>query len=161
MLISKELVAAINEEIGLELFAANQYLNISAYFDSLALKKLAKMFYKQSDEEHEHAVKFAHYVADTGGALKVPRVDETQSTFKSVEEAVRLALDWELKVTERINHLMSLAVDQKDYLAQDFLRWFVNEQLEEVTTMENLLKIVQQAGERNLIMLEAYLSHEK
>jgi bacterioferritin B len=160
MLISKELTAAINEEIGLELFAANQYLNTAAYFDSLALKKLAKMFYKQADEEHQHAVKFAHYVAETGGALKVPSIKEPQFTFKSVEEALRVALDWEVKVTERINSLMALAVDQKDYLAQDFLRWFVNEQLEEVTTMENLLKVVQQAGERNLIMLEAYLSHE-
>ena len=160
MLISKELTAAINEEIGLELFASNQYLAIAAYFESLALKKLAAMFYKQSDEERQHALKFAHYVAETGGALKVPAVKAPQAAFKSVEDAVKLSLDWEIEVTGRCNALMTLAISQKDYIAQDFLRWFVTEQLEEVSTMENLLKVVRQAGERNIIMLEAYLSHE-
>jgi len=160
MLISKELTAAINEEIGLELFASNQYLNIAAYFEGLALKKLAKMFYKQSDEERGHALKFAKYVVEAGGELVVPAVEAPKAAFKSVEEAVRLSLDWELEVTRRCNALMALAIEQKDYIAQDFLRWFVTEQLEEVSTMEGLLKVVQQAGERNLIMLEAYLSHE-
>ena len=160
MLISKELAAAINEEIGLELFASNQYLAIAAYFESLALKKMAAMFYKQADEERQHALKFVHYVSEAGGTLKIPTVKAPQVAFKSVEDAVKLSLDWELEVTKRCNALMTLAVAQKDYIAQDFLRWFVTEQLEEVGTMENLLKIVRQAGERNLIMLEAYLSHE-
>jgi ferritin len=160
MLISKELTAAINEEIGLELFASNQYLNIAAYFEGLALKKLASMFYKQSDEERGHALKFAKYVVEAGGALEVPAVQAPKAAFKNVEEAVRLSLDWEMEVTTRCNALMALAIEQKDYIAQDFLRWFVTEQLEEVSTMDNLLKVVQQAGERNMIMLEAYISHE-
>jgi ferritin len=160
MLISKELNAAINEEIGLELFASNQYLAIAAYLEGLALKKTAAMFFKQSDEERQHALKFAHYVSTAGGTLTIPQVKAPQARFKSVEEAVKLSLDWEIEVTDRCNALMTLAVSQKDYIAQDFLRWFVTEQLEEVSTMDNLLKVVRQAGERNLIMLEAYLSHE-
>ena len=160
MLISKELTAAINEEIGLELFACHQYLAIAAYFDSLALKKLAAMFYKQADEEQQHALKFIHYVSETGGALKIPQVKAPQAAFKSVEQAVKLSLDWEIEVTNRCNALMTIAVEQKDYIGQDFLRWFVTEQREEVSTMENLLRVVRQAGERNIIMLEAYLSHE-
>jgi ferritin len=160
MLISKELTAAINEEIGLELFASNQYVAMASYFDGLALKKLAKMFFKQSDEEREHAMKFVRYLNEAGGTVEVPAVKAPQGTFKTVEDVIRVALDWELEVTRRINALMALAIDQKDYIAQDFLRWFVTEQLEEVSTMENLLKVVQQAGERNIIMLEAYLSHD-
>ncbi len=160
MLISKELAGAINEQIGHEIEASHQYANIAAYFESLALKKLAKMFFKQSDEEREHAMKFLHYVSETGGNVEIPAVIAPKTVFKSVEEAIQLSLDWEMEVTRRINNLMTQAVTEKDYLAQDFLRWFVTEQLEEVTTMDNLLKIVKQAGERNLIMLEAYLSHE-
>jgi len=160
MLISKELAAAINEQVGHELQASHQYANIAAYFDGLALKKLAKMFFKQSEEEREHAMKFVHYVSETGGGVAIPAVSAPKATFKSVEEAIKLSLDWEMEVTRRINDLMTLAISQKDYLGQDFLRWFVTEQLEEVTTMDNLLKIVQQAGERNLIMIEGYLSHE-
>jgi ferritin len=78
-----------------------------------------------------------------------------------VEEAVALALHWELEVTARVNAMMTLAVDQKDYAAQDFLRWFVTEQVEEVSTMENLLKVVRISGERSLLMVEAYLVHNE
>ncbi|MEI8132305.1 MAG: ferritin [Leptolinea sp.] len=160
MLISKELATAINDQVGHEIQASHQYANIAAYFDGLALKKLAKMFYKQSEEEREHAMKFVHYISETGGDVAIPAIAAPKATFKSVEEAIKLSLDWEMEVTRRINDLMTLAISQKDYLGQDFLRWFVTEQLEEVSTMENLFKVVQQAGERNLIMLEAYLSHD-
>lgn len=160
MLISKELTAAINEQVVHELQASHQYLQIAAYFEGLALKKLAKMFYRQSDEEREHALKLVHYVVETGGEMVVPAVPGVKTHFATVEEAVKLSLDWEWEVTRRINGLMDIAIEKKDYLARGFLQWFVDEQLEEVTTMENLLKVVQQAGERNLIMLEAYLSHE-
>jgi ferritin len=78
-----------------------------------------------------------------------------------VEDAVALALQWELEVTARVNAMMTLAVDQKDYAAQDFLRWFVTEQVEEVSTMENLLKVVRVSGERSLLMVEAYLVHNE
>jgi len=161
MMISKELADAINKEIGLELFASNQYLAIAAYFDGVPLKKLAAMFYKQAGEEREHADKFIHYIADTGADLAIPAVGEPQATFKNIEEAVKLALDWEIEVTARCNELMDIAVAKKDYLAQGFLQWFIKEQLEEVTTMENLLKLVQMAGERNIYMIEGYLSHQE
>jgi ferritin len=159
MLISKELNAAVNEEIGLELFASHQYLNMASYFEGLALKKLAAMFRKQGDEEREHAVKFMHYLDETGGHVEIPAVPAPRASFASVEEAVKVSLDWELEVTRRINALMALAIAQKDYAAQDFLRWFVTEQVEEVATMDNLLKVVKAAGERSLIMIEAYLVH--
>jgi ferritin len=159
MLISKELAAAINDQVGHEFHASHQYANIAAYFENLALKKLAEMFFKQSEEEREHGMKFVRYVSETGGDVAIPAVAAPKATFKTVEEAIQLSVDWEWEVTRRINDLMTLAIAQKDYLAQDFLRWFVTEQLEEISTMENLLKIVKQAGEKNLIMLEAYLSH--
>ena len=160
MLIGKELTQAINEQIGHELAASHQYVAIAAYFDGLALKRLAKMFYRQGEEEREHAMKFAHYVVEAGGNLEIPTIPAPKAIFKSVEEAVQLSLDWELEVTRRINGLMDIAVSQKDYLGQDFLRWFVTEQLEEVSTMQNLMQVVKTAGERNLIMLEAYISHQ-
>jgi bacterioferritin B len=161
MLISKELNAAFNEEVGLELFASNQYLNIASYFAALGLKKLAGMFAKQAEEERAHAIKFVRYVDDVGGSVAIPAVQAPQYAFASVEEAVALALQWELEVTARINAMMTLAVEQKDYAAQDFLRWFVTEQVEEVSTMENLLKVVRASGERSLLMVEAYLVHNE
>lgn len=159
MLISKELTAAINEEIGLEFFASNQYLAMASYFEALALKKLAAMFRQQADEERGHAVKLVRYLDETGGAVAIPTVQAPRATFASVEEAIKVSLDWELEVTRRVNALMALAIEQKDYAAQDFLRWFVTEQVEEVNTMDTLLKVVRAAGERSLIVVEAYLVH--
>lgn len=160
MLISKELNAAFNDEIGLELFASHQYMAIAAHFDDLALEKLSKMFFKQAEEEREHAMKFIHYVVDVGGRVEIPVINAPQATFATVEEAIKTSYDWEIEVTNRINKLMAMAIDQKDYAAQDFLRWFVTEQVEEVKRMDDLLKVVRVSGERNVIMLEAYLSHQ-
>ncbi len=159
MLISKELTAAMNEEIGLEFFASNQYVAMAAYFDNLALPKLSKAFLKQADEERGHAMKFIKYLMDTGGHVAIPDVKAPKSDFATVEEAVKISLDWELEVTRRCNALYKQAVDENDYAAQDFLRWFVTEQIEEVSTMDNLLKVVKAAGERSLIVVEAYLVH--
>ncbi len=159
MMISKQLEAAINAQVGREFGASFQYVQIAAYFEGEALDALAKLFYKQSDEERDHAMKLAHYVVETGGQLAIPAVEAPKVTFSSAEEAIQAALNWELDVTRQINNLMDIAVSEKDYLAREFLDWFVVEQLEEVTGMEKLLRIAQRAGERNIIMLEAYLSH--
>ena len=161
MLISKELNAAINEEIGREFEASNLYISIGAYADSLALKKLREIMFKQADEERDHAMRFINYLMETGGSVEIPAISAPKSCFESVEDAIRTAFDWEVAITGHINNLMAMAIKQNDYIAQDFLRWFVTEQLEEVSTMGDLLKVVQQAGERNLIMVEAYLSHLK
>lgn len=161
MMISKQLEAAINAQVGREFGASFQYVQIAAYFDGEALDKLADLFYKQADEERDHAMKLARYVVETGGQLAIPAVEAPKVIFSSAEEAISAALSWEMEVTRQINSLMDIAVAEKDYLAREFLDWFVVEQLEEVTSMEKLLRIAQRAGERNIIMLEAYLSHDE
>jgi bacterioferritin B len=160
MLISKKLNAAFNDEIGLELFASNQYLNMAAYLEGIPLKKLAALFLKQSDEERGHGLKFVKYLTDVGGTVKIPAIEAPKPNFKSVEEVLVKSLEWEIAVTDRINAMMTMAIAEKDYAAQDCLRWFVTEQVEEVSTMENLLKIVKLSGERAIIMIEAYLAHQ-
>jgi bacterioferritin B len=159
MLISKELNDAINEQIGHEFEASHQYLHIAAYFDNHSLKKAAALFMKQSDEEREHGMKFVKYILDTSGKLQIPSIPAAKPGFSSAEEAVQYALDWELEVTRKINALMDLAIKQNDHLGREFLGWYVTEQLEEVSNMDNLLRVVKQVGEKNMIMLEAYLSH--
>ena len=159
MLISKELNDGINAQIGHELQASHQYVNVATYFDSQALLKLAQYFYKQAEEEREHAMKFVKYVVDAGGTIAIPAIPAPKATFVSAEEVFEMALNWEMEVTHNINALMDIAVSQKDYIAQQFLDWYTNEQLEEVSSMDQLLRIVRRAGERNLIMMEAYLIH--
>jgi len=159
MMISKELNDAINTQVGAEFGASLQYLAIATYFDGEGLKKLAALFYKQAAEEHDHAMKFIKYIVDTGGEVRIPAVAAPKAAFASAEEAVKLSLDWELEVTRQINALYDIARAKNDYAGQNFLNWFVEEQVEEVNSMDNLLKVVRRVGEKNIIMMEAYLSH--
>ena len=157
MLISKELEAAMNAQVGREFGASLQYINIATYFDSDDLPQLAAFFYRQADEEKMHAMKFVHYIVEAGGQVRVPAVDEPIYDFQSAKAAAQAALNWEEEVTRQINDLMDLAIKQNDHIGQDFLRWFVSEQLEEVSTMNTLLSTIDRAGE-NMLWVEDYLA---
>ena len=159
MLISRELAEAFNGQIGNEFGASMQYLGIAAYFQERHLTLLCKLFTQQAEEEKEHAMKFVRYLMDTKGGLAIPAIPAPKPGFSSAEDAVQAALDWEKEVTRQIKALMDLAVGQNDYLAQSFLQWFIDEQLEEVVKMDRLLGVIKQSGERNLLMVEAYLVH--
>lgn len=159
MLISRELARAFNEQIGHEFGASMQYVSIAAHFSQRQLQLLAKLFFDQAEEERQHAMKFVRYLLDTKADLQIPAIPPPAPTFASAEDAVGAALKWEQEVTRQITALMDLAVKQNDYLAQSFLQWFIDEQLEEVVKMDRLLSIIKQSGERNLLMVEAYLVH--
>lgn len=159
MLISKELAQAFNEQIGREFGASLQYISVAAHFHRKNLTLLSELFFKQADEERLHALKFVRYLLDTQGELAIPQIAAPVAAFATAEEAVQAALDWEYGVTGRITALMDLAVKQNDYLAQSFLGWFIDEQLEEVNKMDRLLGVIKQAGEKSLLMVEAYLVH--
>ena len=159
MLISPTLAAALNEQIGHEFGASLQYVAIAAHFSNRSLTLLAKLFMEQADEERQHAQKFIQYMLDTKGGLNLPPIPAPKMTFASAEEAVEAALKWEKDVTKQITALMDIAVKENDYIAQSFLQWFIDEQLEEVVKMDRLLSVIKQSGERNLLMVEAYLVH--
>jgi ferritin len=155
-LLKQSIVDALNGQVAEEFAAENQYIAIALYFDSETLPQLSNFFHAQAHEEHEHGMKLLQYITDAGGRPIVPATKEVKNHFESVEEAVELALNQELKVTELINNLVSLTVKENDYLTHEFLQWFVTEQLEEVVTMSDLLNVVKRAGD-NLFRVEDYL----
>lgn len=161
MLISPEMNAALNEQIGHEFGASLQYVAIAAYFDNDDLPVLARHFYTQAEEERAHAMRFVHYITDAGGKVTIPAINAPRSDFSSAQEAVQLSLDWEMTVTRQINRLMDLAIKQSDHISRHFLEWFVNEQLEEVSSMQTLLGMVRRAGDAGLLLVEQYLAREK
>ena len=154
MLINAEVVAALNQQIGYEFAASLQYVAVAAYFDRQGLPVLAKHFYAQSAEERDHAMRLVKYLVDADAHVKIPEVPAPQNDFASAEEAVQLSLDGELRVTRQINGLVDLAIEHNDHLTRHFLQWFVNEQLEEVSSMDTLLRMVQRAGEAGLLLVE-------
>jgi ferritin len=158
MLISKKINDAINQQIGNEFGASLQYVAIAAHFDNEALPVLAAHFYRQAAEERDHAMKFVKFVVETGGQVLIPAVAAPKAKFKSAEEAVKLSLDWEVEVTHQIHKLVELAKKESNYTTDNFLQWFVEEQLEEVSSMDNLLKVIQRAGESGLLRVEEHLA---
>ncbi len=161
MMISKNMNAAINKQVGAEFGASLQYVAMASHFAEQSYPVLAAHFFKQAGEERDHAMRFVKYVLETGGHLELPPIPAPKNSFKSAEEAVALALEWEKNVTDMINKLVALAIKEEDYLTQNMLGWFVKEQLEEVSSMDNLLRIVQRAGEKNLFYVESYLAGVK
>jgi ferritin len=156
VLISPKLAKAFNNKSRI---VRLQYLAIAAHFYQRSLTLLAKLFGDQAEEEKQHAMKFVKYLQDTSGGLQIPSIPAPTPTFASAEAAVQAALNWERDVTKQITSLMDLAIKENDYLAQSFLQWFIDEQLEEVVKMERILSVVKQSGEKNLLMVEAYLIH--
>jgi bacterioferritin B len=159
MQISKAMASLMSAQVGNELGASNQYLQIAAYFDGESFSRLAKFFYAQAEEEREHAMKFVHYLMEVGAPLQIAAIPAPKAEIGTAENAFDMSLAWEKEVTRQIHDMVDLSLKEKDYASQAFLQWFVTEQVEEVSTMESMLEVVRRAGEKNLLMVEAYLTH--
>jgi len=157
MVSSEELIRAFNSQVGNEMGASLLYVSIAAYFDTEDLEQLAAFFYRQAEEERDHAMRFVKYIVDAGGQLEIPALEAPDNEFESAEAAVAMALSSEEKVTEQVYALVEIAQNDRDHIAQRFLDWFVNEQFEEVATMNALLSVVRRAGNANLLLVEDYL----
>ena len=157
MLISKKVNQAINQQIGNEFGASLQYVSIASYLSEEGLLELSAFFYKQAEEERGHAMRFVKFVVDSGGRVEIPAIPAPRHTFKQVLEALESSLEWEREVTAQITALYELGVKEKDYVSQNFLNWFLKEQLEEVSTMETLVKVGQRAKD-NVLFLEEFVA---
>jgi ferritin len=161
MIASEKMIEGMNQQIGNEMAASMQYVGIASFFDGRSLPKLAEFFYLQAEEEREHAMKFQKFVVDADGQLEIPEIPAPKCDFESAREAVSLALESEKRVTQQIYDLVAQGNEDKSYIAQRFLDWFVNEQFEEVTTMGELLDVVGMAGEDGLLAVEQYLERRE
>jgi len=149
---------AISEQIAREFAAAQQYIAIAVHFDAQTLPGLASHFYRQAVEERNHAMIMVQYLLDAGEQPEIPGVAAPRSRFADAIEPVQLALDQERTVTDEIVELAKLARAENDLVAENFLGWFLAEQREEIASVSALLKIVERAGEDNLLLVEDYLS---
>jgi ferritin len=149
--------AKVNEQIGHEFAASQQYIAIAVYYDAETLPKLAAHFYRQAVEERNHAMMLVQYLLDAGEQVVVPGVDAPQTAFADAVAPVALALAQEKTVTQQIASLVELARSENDLVGEQFLHWFLQEQREEVSSMSALLAIVTRAKD-NLLLAEEYLA---
>ncbi len=156
---SEAFVAAVTEQVGNELAASQQYTQIAVHYDAETLPRLAAFFYAQALEERNHAMMMVRYLLDAGATPALPATPAPVSEFADIVAPVALALEQERRVTEQINGLAGLARQAGDYTSEQFLQWFLKEQVEEVATMSDLLTVVTRARE-NPLLVEEYLVRE-
>ena len=149
---------AVNEQIGYEFGASQQYVAVAVYYDAETLPQLAAHFYRQALEERNHAMMLVQFLLDADEPVRIPGVEAPRTEFEDAVAPVSLALEQEKRVTEQIAALARLARDEGDLVGEQFLHWFLQEQREEVSSMSDLLKIVQRASESNLLLAEESLA---
>jgi ferritin len=157
---SERFVAALTEQIAREFAAAHQYVAIGNYYSAETFPQLASFFYDQAEEEREHAMKMVNYLIDRGVQPDIGAVPSPKGTFGDHVEPIRLALEQERQVTIKISELFEIARETRDYASEQFVQWFVQEQVEEEAAMGDLLAVAERTVSVPML-LEEYLARDK
>ena len=153
-------VAKLNEQLGHEFSAHQQYVAIAAYYDALTMPQMAGLFYQQALEERDHAMMMVQYLIDADVDVVIPGVAAPQVAFDDVVAPVALARDQEKRVSQQINALAGCARAEGDYTSEQFMQWFIKEQVEEVATMSDLLRVVERSRD-DVMEVENYMAREQ
>ena len=153
-------VEQLNAQIGNEFSAHNQYLACAVHYDALTMPRMAAFFYGQALEERAHATMMIQYLLDTDSEVVIPGTEAPVSGFADVVEPMTLALEQERRVTEQINGLLRTAREESDFASEQFMQWFIKEQVEEVATMSDLLAVVTR-NRTDIEDIEEYVAREQ
>jgi ferritin len=156
---SERFVEALNAQIAREFAAAHQYTAIGAWYAQETYPRLSAFFYAQADEEREHALKMVNYLQDRDAEVQLTGVDAPVTTFADHVEPIKLALEQERSVTVAISSLFEVARETRDFTAEQFIHWFLEEQVEEESAMSDLLTVAERT--RSIpMLLEDYLARD-
>jgi ferritin len=157
---AERFAAALNDQVANEFAASHQYVAVAAFYESRTLPQLASFFYEQALEEREHAMMMIKYLLDTGAAVRMREVAAPSADFSDHIAPIRSALEQEQRVSDQISDLFRTAREEGDYLSEQFVQWFLKEQVEEVATMSELLEVAERV--RDLPMtLEEFIARER
>lgn len=158
-MISKKMQKALNKQINAELYSSYLYYSMSAYFEALNLLGFANWMRIQAMEELTHVQKFYSYVHDRDGRVELSAIDAPPFEWESVLATFKAAYEHEQKVTKMINELVDLAIEEKDHATNNFLQWFVKEQVEEEASAKNIVDRIELVEENKnaLFMLDREL----
>lgn|SRR5687768_9752702 len=149
----------LQTQVGNEFSASQQYIALAVWFDNEDLPRLASHFYKQALEERNHAMMIVQFLMDNDIPVAVPGTAAPLNEFKAPRDLVDLALRQEQQVTDQIVALAKAAREEGDYIGEQFMQWFLKEQVEEVSSMKTLLTIMDRA-DGNMFYVETFLTRE-
>jgi len=151
-MISEKMQKALNDQINAELFSSYLYLSMAAYFEAENWNGFASWMKKQSGEEYEHAMKIFEYLTEVNGRILLSALEKPKTEWTSCLEAFEEALKHEIYITNRIKDLVKLAQSENDYATNNFLQWFVNEQVEEVNSVEQIVHKFKLVGDNKVAL---------
>ncbi|WHH57005.1 ferritin [Petroclostridium sp. X23] len=159
-MLSEKLVQEINTQIKYELESAHLYMAMAAYCDAEDLPGFSNFFKVQVEEERFHAMKFYNYLNDMGERIILHGLEEPNNNYSSVLDAFQKSLKHEEFVTKRIYMLMDIANEEKEHATISFLKWFIDEQVEEISTFTAVVKKLQRVSDNpaGLYMLDDELA---
>ena len=150
----------LNQQIGNEFAAHQQYIACAIHYDALTMPQMAAFFYGQALEERDHAMMMVQFLLDTDCEVSIPGVAAPTTSFATIVDPIELALAQEKRVSEQIFALTRTAREENDFAAEQFMQWFIKEQVEEVATMNDLLAVVTRAGD-DVNAIEEYMRREQ
>lgn len=162
-MLNERLLSNLNKQINKELYSEYLYLSMAAYSEAEGLDGIASWFKVQAQEEHSHAMKIYEYIYDRGSRVVFEAIEKPQSDFDSIKQLFDMSLEHEKFVTNSINELMDIALEENDHATISFLKWFVDEQVEEEASVEAILdkfKYMKESG-IGLLMLNKELAARK
>jgi ferritin len=152
-------VQALNAQVAREFSASQQYLAVAVWYDAETFPQLAGLFYAQALEERDHALMMVKYLLDSGVPPELPGTPEPKGKFADLVEPIAVALEQERKVTGQISELVKIAREENDYVSEQFVQWFLKEQVEEVDLFSSLLAVAERSRERPM-EIEEYIARE-
>lgn len=160
MTIHPEVMDLLNNQIAMEMQASAKYLAMASWCDQRELLNSKSLFYKQAEEEREHAMKIFEFINDNGGASLSPTIDNVTNEFESLRAIYETALEQEIKVTESIFNIFKNARKENDYVTEIFLQWFITEQAEEEDKFRSIIDIFDLMEGMPLKMIDERLPKE-
>ena len=153
--LKKAVVRELNAQLGRELASSHEYMAMAIYFSTRSLDSLAGFFFRQADEERQHALKFLRYLLEVGEKPVIPQVPKPKTSYRSMKQVAETSLKLEEKITANIAKMVTLANRERDHTTANFLAWFVEEQLEEESIFGKLVNIVKLSD--NDLQVELYV----
>ncbi len=150
----QKMIDALNDQMNFEYYSAHIYLSMAAYAGELGLAGFEHWLLTQYQEEVFHAQKIYHYIVSRDGRAVIKGFEDPDMDFGSLIDMLKSALDHERIVTERINDLVGLSNELKDYATHNFLQWYVSEQVEEEETFTDLIQKVRLVKDAGLYILD-------
>ncbi|OQA00314.1 MAG: Ferritin [Bacteroidetes bacterium ADurb.Bin408] len=153
-MLSKKLETIMNEQIGKEAFSSNLYLAMASWAETQGYEGIANWFYAQAEEEHLHMLKFIRFINEKGGKAILPAIEKPESVFHDVKFLFTEALKHEQFISNSINEIMHVAVEEKDFASQNWLQWFIFEQREEEASVQRILDKLNILGAHNMYLFD-------